>query len=287
MPFTTLVDTPTLLTHLEDPQWVVFDCRFKLAEPERGRRDYLEQHIPGAQYLDLNRDLSSPVTPGKTGRHPLPGTVAAGRLLGSRGVASDTQVVAYDDSRGSIAARLWWMLKWLGHDAVAVLDGGFEGWLAAGGQVQSGDERRAQVSFVARPRPLMIATTDELRRRSAGAAPLLDARAAERYRGEVEPIDPVAGHIPGAISAPFQENLDAGGRFHPPDALKQRLGSLLGDARASDAVVYCGSGVTAAHDILAFAAAGLGMPRLYVGSWSEWVTDADNPVAVGNEAVGD
>jgi thiosulfate/3-mercaptopyruvate sulfurtransferase len=284
MPYTTLVDARTLRSHLDDPDWILFDCRFSLADTSRGRRDYLVGHIPGAQYLHLNDDLSAPVVPGKTGRHPLPAEHEAENLFGSRGVCKECQVVAYDDSSGSIAARLWWMLKWLGHDAVAVLDGGWQQWIDSGGTALPGEERRKPVDFEALVRPELVATTDEIRRRQSDSDfRLLDARAPERYRGETEPIDRVAGHIPGAISAPFKDNLGPQGCLLPPDELKQRLARLLGDSRASDAVAYCGSGVTAALDLLAFEVAGLGRPRLYVGSWSKWITDADNPIAVGNE----
>lgn len=282
--FTTLIDAPTLADHLDDPDWIVFDCRFSLADPERGHRDYLAGHIRGAQYLDLNRDLSARVVPGKTGRHPLPSVEEAARLFGGRGVGPNAQVIAYDDRAGSIAARLWWMLKWLGHDAVAVLDGGWSSWVARRGPTATGDERRAPAPFQARPRPDFEVTVDEIRQRGGRSDfVLFDARASERYRGEAEPIDPVAGHIPGARSLPFQKNLGPEGRFLPPAELKRRFEAALGDSSASEAVVYCGSGVTAAHDLLAFEVAGLERPRLYAGSWSEWITDPDRPVALGDE----
>lgn len=284
MSYTTLVDTRTVTSHIDDPKWVLFDCRFSLADPSRGRREYLVGHIPGAQYLHLNEDLSAPVIPGKTGRHPLPTEQEAARLFGSRGVSGESQVVAYDDSSGSIAARLWWMLKWLGHDAAAVLDGGWQQWIDSGGATRSGEERRGPADFESRIRPGLVATAgDILRRQQHSDFRLLDARAPERYRGETEPIDRVAGHIPGAVSAPFKKNLDPQGRFLPAAELRRRLARLLGEASAPEAVVYCGSGVTAAHDLLAFEVAGLERPRLYVGSWSEWINDADNPIAVGDE----
>ncbi|MEJ2083571.1 MAG: sulfurtransferase [Acidobacteriota bacterium] len=285
MTYTTLVDVQTLASHIDQPSWVLFDCRFSLADPSRGRRDYLSGHIPGAQYLDLNQDLSAPVIPGKTGRHPLPTEQEAAHLFGSRGVSAETQVIAYDDMSGAIAARLWWMLKWLGHDAVAVLDGGWNEWITSDGATRPGAEHRVPADFRARLRPQLVVTTDEIRRRrNRSGFRLLDARAPERYRGETEPIDPVAGHVPGAISAPFRDNLDSQGRVLAGAELRQRLEPLLGSSPASEAVAYCGSGVTAAQDILAFELAGLGRPRLYVGSWSEWITDAENPIAVGDEA---
>lgn len=284
-PFTTLIDCRTLEVHLDEPDWVLFDCRFSLAEPQRGHRDYLSGHIPGAQYLDLNHDLSAPVVPGKTGRHPLPAVKEAARLFADRGVGSKTQVVTYDDAAGSIAARLWWMLKWLGHEAVAVLDGGWQQWVDSNGPQRSGEERRSPTTFDARPRPELQVSLDEIRRRHDDPDfLLLDARARERYLGEFEPIDPVAGHIPGARSLPFQQNLDSHGRFLSREELRRRLRPVLGDSAGPEAAVYCGSGVTAAHDILAFEVAGLGRPRLYAGSWSEWIAGRENPVAVGDES---
>jgi thiosulfate/3-mercaptopyruvate sulfurtransferase len=285
MPHTTLISPAGLLPHLADPGWAVFDCRFSLNDPARGREEYRQGHIPGAVYLHLNDDLSGPVVPGRTGRHPLPDPATLAARLGRWGVGAGVQVVAYDDSGGSMAVRLWWLLGWLGHEAVAVLDGGWPAWQAAGYPTAAGDEApRAARSFTPRLRPEWVADTaavDALR-----ADPryrLFDARTAERYRGENETIDPVAGHIPGAHSAPYAANLDPQGRFLPPEALRARYRALLGDIPAGQSIFYCGSGVTAAHHVLALAHAGLGSARLYPGSWSEWITDPTRPIATGAE----
>ncbi len=280
MTYTTLIQPSDLAAHLGDPGWAVVDVRFSLDDPARGRRAYAEAHIPGATYAHLDEDLSGPVRPGVTGRHPLPTPEAFAATLGRLGIGNTTQVVAYDDAGGAIAARLWWMLRWLGHDAVAVLDGGFPAWQAGGYAVRGGEEVPAPARFVPHPRPALLADVEDIVRRAPGVR-LLDARAAERYRGEVEPIDPVAGHIPGALSAPFRENLDDRGRFLPPDVLRRRFERLLGGAPQADVICYCGSGVTAAHNLLALAHAGFAGARLYPGSWSHWITDPERPVATG------
>ncbi|RMG49113.1 MAG: sulfurtransferase [Acidobacteria bacterium] len=266
--------------HLADVDWAVVDCRFSLDDPERGRRDYQRAHIPGAVYAHLNEDLSGPVIPGRTGRHPLPEIDRFAGTLGRWGIDERVQVVAYDDSGGAVAARLWWMLRWLGHDAVAVLDGGWPAWQEEERPAQSGVETRAPRTFVPRPRPELIITSEDIEAALGRATyRLIDARAPERYRGEQEPIDPIAGHIPGAVSAPFAGNLDARGRFRSPEELRARFQAILGDLPPERAVLYCGSGVTAAHNLLAMAHAGLGEGRLYVGSWSEWITDPRRPIA--------
>lgn len=282
---TTLVDPGDFAAHLADPDWVAVDCRFTLADPGRGEQAYRAGHIPGAVYAHLDRDLAGPVVPGDTGRHPLPEIAAFAQTLGGWGIGPGVQVVAYDDAGGAIAARLWWMLHWLGHEAAAVLDGGWQAWIAAGQPVRSGRETRTARSFTPHPRASMLADTEEvLRLRVEPAARLLDARSADRYRGENETIDPVAGHIAGAVSAPFAENLGPDGRFRAPDALRTRYESILGEAPPDAAVVYCGSGVTAAHDVLAMAHAGMNGARLYAGSWSEWITEPSRPIAVGSKA---
>jgi thiosulfate/3-mercaptopyruvate sulfurtransferase len=283
MDYTTLITVDALAAHLGQPDWVVVDCRFALSEPERGRQDYLQAHIPGAVYAHLNEDLAGPVVPGQTGRHPLPQPEAVVAKLGHWGIGDGVQVVAYDDTGGAIAAaRLWWMLRWLGHDAVAVLDGGWPAWLAAGRPVTSGAEHRPPRPFTPHIRPALLVSAAEVDalRTDAGYR-VFDVRTADRYRGENETIDPVAGHIPGAVSAPYGANLDATGHFLPPDALQARLAPLLGDVPAEQSVSYCGSGVTAAHNLLALAHAGLGNGRLYAGSWSEWITDPARPIATG------
>ena len=274
--YTTLISCLELADHLGDDTFVVVDCRFSLAEPDRGREDYTRSHIPGAVYAHLNDDLSGEIIPGKTGRHPMPPVDEMAERFGAWGLADGVQVVAYDDAGGSIAARLWWMLQYLSHDAVAVLDGGWPRWVASDLPTRSGTESRPPRRFTPRPRTEWIAdaaTVEAIRTRDSWK--LVDARDAERYRGEVEPIDPVAGHIPGAVSAPFKENLNADGYFREPGELRQRFAEVVGDTPADHVISYCGSGVTAAHNLLAMAYAGLGHGRLYPGSWSEWIIEHD------------
>jgi len=284
VPFTTLVSTAELSQHLTDPDWAIVDCRFTLTETERGRRDYRQAHIPGALYAHVDEDLSGPIVRGKTGRHPLPDVDVMAHRLSRWGIDSSVQVVAYDDTGGSMAARLWWLLRWLGHDAVAVLDGGFPKWQREGREVRGGAESRPPRVFIPNPRSdMFVSTLDVLAALKDAGRRLLDSRTADRYRGENETIDPVAGHIPGAICAPYPDNLDADGAFKSQAELRARFQALLGDAPAESAVFYCGSGVTAAHNILAMKHAGLGGARLYAGSWSEWITDPARPIRTGEE----
>lgn len=283
--YTTILSLADLAPHLGDDAWAVVDCRFSLGDPARGRRDYLTAHIPGAVYAHLDEDLSGPVVPGHTGRHPLPDVDRLAKTFSAWGIGDGVQVVTYDDAGGSVAARLWWLLRWLGHDAVAVLDGGWPRWQQEGLPVRSGEESRPPRAFTPRPRPGLLADATEVERlRRDPSSRVLDARAAERYRGEIEPIDPVAGHIPGAGSAPFSENLDPDGYFRTPEELRARFDRICGNVPPERVVHYCGSGVTAAHNVLAMAHAGLEGARLYAGSWSEWITDPDRPVVAGPEA---
>jgi thiosulfate/3-mercaptopyruvate sulfurtransferase len=283
--YKTLISPADLLKHLDDPTWVVVDCRFSLKEPRRGRREYLEGHVPGAIYAHLDEDLSAPVVPGKTGRHPLPSPQEAGRSFSGLGIGNDMQVVSYDNSSGALAAvRLWWMLRWLGHEAVAVLNGGWQGWLEEGGKIRSQEEKKPPQQFVVDHRPEMLVNAeqvDEYRREASFK--VLDARKADRFRGEIEPIDPVAGHIPGAVCAPYTANLRPDGRFRTVAELRAFYENLLQGVPVEKTVVYCGSGVTSIHTILAMVHAGMGEPRLYAGSWSEWIADPQRPVAVGDE----
>jgi|SRR5579884_2669849 len=283
MPYTTLVSVSDAATHLGDPGWAFVDCRFVLGRPEHGREAYLARHIPGAVYADLERDLSGPAVAGRTGRHPLPDQAALDATFSRLGIGPETQVVAYDESTGAMAAaRLWWLLRWASHDAVAVLDGGLSAWLAAGLPTASGEETRPLALFKGRYRPELVAGASEVLAvagRSDGV--LLDARTRDRFRGENETIDPVAGHIPGAVSMPYPDNLSPAGVFLSPERLAQRFADAARTAPPEATIVYCGSGVTAAHDVLACAHAGLGMPKLYAGSWSEWITDPSRPVATG------
>ena len=285
MPYTTLLTTSELAHHLTHPDWVVVDCRFSLADAERGRRDYRQSHIPGALYAHLNEDLSGLVIPSKTGRHPLPDVNVLTRTLTGWGIRPGAQVVAYDDAGGSLAAaRLWWLLRWLGHEAVAVLDGGWSRWQREGRETRSGSETRPPRAFTPHLRPdLLASAADALAALHDPEQPLFDSRSADRYRGENETIDPVAGHIPGARSAPYPDNLASDGRFLSPEDLRARFQALLGDRPVDRAIFYCGSGVTAAHNLLAVAHAGLGDARLYAGSWSEWITDPDRPIRTGTE----
>lgn len=272
----TLVSAEQLAIHLGDPSWVLVDCRFSLQDLDAGRAAWRQGTIEGAVYASLDDDLSGEVVSGKTGRHPLPSVDSIAETLGAWGIGAQTQVVAFDDKGGPFAARLWWMLRWLGHDAAAVLDGGLRAWAEAGQVLAPGQPCGRSEVFTARPRPEMIVTADQvLAARETPTVAVLDARAAPRFRGEHEPIDPVAGHIAGAINAPFADNLADDQRLLSRTLLRQRYDALLGERGSGDAICYCGSGVTACHDILAMAHAGLALPRLYVGSWSEWITVAN------------
>ena len=285
MPATTLVSVATLRAHLDDPAWAIVDCRFMLADPPAGEAAYAAAHIPGAVYAHLDRDLCGPIVPGQTGRHPLPAVDALAATVGRWGIADGVQVVCYDAAGGAMAAaRGWWLLQWLGHPAAAVLDGGWPAWLAAGGPTASGVEQRPPRAFVARPQAAWVAEAADVAAAAADpGARVLDVRAGPRYRGEVEPIDPVAGHIPGAVCAPYEANVDATGHLLPPEALRALYAPLLGEVPPGQTIAYCGSGVTAAHTVLALAAAGLPGARLYPGSWSEWILDPARPIATGAE----
>lgn len=283
MTYQTMIDCEALERGLAQG-WRIVDCRFSLADTERGRRAYLESHIPGAVYAHLDEDLSGPIVKGLTGRHPWPSVQAATALFSSWGIDAQTQVVAYDDAGGAIAARLWWMLRWLGHDPVAVLDGGFPAWQAAGLPVVSGVQMpEAPKAFQPHPRPEMIADSNRVDAiRQDPEYVLIDARGEKRFTGEEEPIDPVAGHIPGAKSLPFPGNLDASGFFLPAPNLATRFKKILDGRPPGKAVIYCGSGVTATHNLLAMRHVGLGDGCLYTESWSGWIAPADRPIATGS-----
>ena len=284
--YTTLIDAGSL-TALPTRQVCLFDCRFDLLDEDAGEARFQQAHIPGAVYLHLGRDLSRSVVPGRTGRHPLPNRETFQALLRSHGVSPDKQLVAYDDSGGMFAARLWWMARWAGHARAAVLDGGYPAWQALAAQGMDASSA-GQTNAVATPLaehstvpPQQVAMADVRKYAEAGTWTLLDARAEDRFRGENETIDAKAGHIPNALNAPFQGNLDAGGRFLSRQALRVRFESLLGAQDGNPVVCYCGSGVSATHNVLAMVHAGLPTPALYAGSWSEWITRAENPVEVG------
>jgi thiosulfate/3-mercaptopyruvate sulfurtransferase len=278
--FSAVISSEQLTSRLTEPGLCIVDCRASLQDVGAGRAAFAKAHLPEARFADLLEDLSGPIVPGETGRHPLPSVEAFTAKARSWGISAASQVVAYDDAGGAFAARLWWLLRWLGHDAVAVLDGGFPAWVAEGRPVT--DELRpvALGDFTPQSRRELLVTARELETPQSLARKLFDARAPERFRGDVEPLDPVAGHIPGAINLPFAENLKDG-RFRSPAELRERFATALDGTPPDEAVVYCGSGVTACHDVLAFAHAGLPLPRLYAGSWSEWITDPTRATSKG------
>jgi thiosulfate/3-mercaptopyruvate sulfurtransferase len=279
MPFTTIVSSETLTARLSDPAWAIIDSRFDLSRPGWGEAEYRAGHIPGAVYAHLERDLSGPRT-GRNGRHPLPEVNAFKQRLGQWGIGPGVQVVVYDQVDGQFASRLWWMLRALGHDAVAVLEGGWATWRSEGRPQRGGDESRPPAVFSGAVQLAGAITPDQAGRMGQDTASrLLDARLPERYRGEVEPIDPAAGHIPGAVNYPYKRSLQADGAFRPPAEVRAALEAVLGEAPADQAAVYCGSGVTACHVILAAEYAGLPGLKLYPGSWSEWIADPARPIA--------
>lgn len=285
MKFTTLVTTEQLTQHLDDPQWVVFDCRFTLTDPEGGRRLYAQSHVPGARYAHLDDDLSSPVT-ASSGRHPLPDAELLAKKLGQWGVGAQTQVVVYDDSFGSMAVRFWWLLRWLGHDSVALLDGGFPRWKRDKCPLTSDLPAIQPTQFdVRRDDKAWVSVDEVLAARRTACQHILDARPEDRFTGEREPLDKVAGHIPGSCNWSFEENLDMGGTFLPADELRAAYLKLLNGASPESIIHSCGSGVTACHNILAMEVAGLPGSRLYPGSWSEWITDPTRPVETGESGL--
>ncbi len=280
--YKTLISINELNTNLGNPNWAIIDCHFELNNLDSGREKYTQAHIPGAVYAHLDEDLSGPVIPGKTSRHPLPDFSTFAAALSNWGIDQHVQVVVYDDRGGAIAGRLWWMLKWLGHENVAVLDGSFSHWRNAGLQTKSGTESRPARKFT--PKPNSKAIVDVGAAMSIRSNPemlLIDSRSIERYRGVNETLDPVAGHIPGAVSLFFGDNLDEKGHFKSKDALRERFEKVMGEIPAKNTIFYCGSGVTAAHNILAVMHAGLGDALLYPGSWSEWITDPDREIETG------
>ena len=280
MIFTTLISTTELARHLDDPDWAILDCRFTLTDPPRGRRDYLQAHIPGAVYAHLGEDLSGRMVRGQTGRHPLPSIEMAAQTISNWGIAPGVQVVAYDDAGGALAAgRAWWMLGWLGHKAVAVLDGGWEQWSRNKIGWRSGQETRLSRQFIPHERPEMVVSAAQVESmRMDTSWRLYDARSTERYHGENETIDPIAGHIPGAWNVPYMDNLTPYNTFRPVYELRALYQAELENVPAERTVFYCGSGVTSIVNILAMAHAGLGEAHLYAGSWSEWITDPKRPV---------
>lgn len=274
--YKTLINSETVAQNLENPDWVIVDCRFSLADTAVGYQNYQTAHIPGAVYAHLDDDLSGPPVTDH-GRHPLPTPQRLAQLFSRLGIDEMSQVVAYDSAGGMVAARLWWMLRYMRHEAVAVLDGGWQAWQVANLPTKSGIESNKAAQFTGRPQPKWIVTLAEVESQPL----LLDSRAPARYRGEVEPIDPQPGHIPGAVNLPFQNQLDENGRFRTAEEMKAELKPVLGNIAASSATFYCGSGVSACVNLLAMAHVGLGNGRLYVGSWSEWSSDPARPIAIG------
>ena len=284
----TLIEPGELAPHLGDPGWAIIDCRFDLARPEWGAQAFADGHIPHALYAHLEHDLSGPRTP-RSGRHPLPQVELLAATFARFGIDERVQVIAYDQGTGAFAARLWWLLRWLGHSQVAVLNGGLAAWERAGMPLSSSIEARAPREFRAKADARRVASGSEVAALvSSGALAraeqlLIDARSADRFAGENETIDPVAGHVPGGRNHPYAGNLDASGGFLDAARLRQAWEATLRGASARQLIAMCGSGVTACHNLLALEVAGLSGARLYAGSWSEWITDPDHPVARGPE----
>jgi len=278
MHYTTLISAADLAGHLDDAQLVIFDCRHDLMKPGAGAKLYAEGHIPGARFADTDHDLAGPKN-GQNGRHPLPDPQAFMQWLGRNGVDATKQVVAYDNVGSSSAARLWWMLSWVGHQRAAVLDGGWEGWVKASLPVTTQTPTLTPVAFAGTPRSTWVGAGDVLRNLETKELVVVDARAAERFKGLTEPIDPVAGHIPGARNRLYKDNLLADGSFKPADELRKEFTALLSGTTPDRVVHQCGSGVSACHNLLAMEVAGLSGSRLYPGSWSEWVADPKRPIA--------
>jgi len=277
--YSSLISTQTAQDNLDNPNWCFFDCRYELTAPEKKKVEFTISHIPGALYVHMNQDLAATHVPGKTGRHPLPSVDEMVSRFSAMGIDKSIQVVVYDDAGGAHAARFWWILRWLGHDAVAVIDGGWSCWIKEERPVNSELLIPEAKEFIASPRLSWTVTADEiLKDLNNPETCVLDARSAQRFRGENEKFDPVAGHIPGANSAPFTENLDENGNWKSRSELRQKFEKLLDGSSVEETVSYCGSGITACHNILAMYHAGLGDSRLYPGSWSEWIANPDRPI---------
>lgn len=283
MPIAQLISPQALEQKRSQPGLVILDCRFALEDSDYGQRSYAEGHIAGASFADLERDLSGPVTKGVTGRHPLPKPEALVERLQAWGISNDSDIVLYDDGPGAYAARAWWLLAWLGkRDGVFILDGGLKAWHAAGLPLSLDPPSARRGTFNGSPDANLLFSAQALQQRLGQPdMTLLDARALPRFKGEVEPIDPIAGHIPGAQCAAFTDNLGTDGRFLPADQLKRRFAEKLGDRSPTELVAYCGSGVTACHNLFALCLAGYPLGRLYAGSWSEWINDPQRGVAKG------
>ncbi|MAS81188.1 MAG: sulfurtransferase [Legionellales bacterium] len=272
--YTTLISEDRLIKKYNNPDWIIFDARYDLRNKNAGKKAFIQGHIPGAIYVDLHDDLSKPPST-NNGRHPLPTFTTINALFSELGIHPHMQVVIYDNSEGSIAARMWWMMKYMQHEKVAVLDGGWQSWIIANRPINQDVMARVAGKFKKSPSYSNVINIDELDKCEL----IIDSRHPKRYRGEIEPIDKVAGHIPGAINRFWKNNLTEKGMFKSKEALKQEFQHMLASTRSEDAVFYCGSGVTACHNLLAAAHAGLNLPKLYAGSWSEWSSHPEKPVA--------
>lgn len=281
MPYTTIVAVDELAACLQDPQWIVLDCRFTLSNTEAGRAAYQQGHIPGARYVHLDEDMSSAVS-AETGRHPLPEVSVLVAKLSAWGVDGEKQVVVYDDSFGSMAVKMWWLLRWLGHHNVALLDGNWPLWQKKKLPVNADLPLLKPANFVANVQYDMVAHVNEVNQaRQEPCRMIIDARPEQRFSGEREPLDSVAGHIPGAVNWVYEENLDFDGTYLPADELRENYLGLLNGVKPEEVIHSCGSGVTACHNMLAMEIAGLPSGKLYAGSWSHWITDPSRPVAKG------
>ena len=281
--YSSLISPQITNEHLDHPDWRFFDCRFDLTQTEQQKTEFVDSHLPGALYAHLNDELSAAHIPGKTGRHPLPEMDEVINRVSAWGINDDVQVVVYDNARGAYAARLWWMLRWLGHDAVAVMDGGWLRWSKEERPVTTELFVPETRKFSAVPRQHWSVTAEDIQHDFDNPdVRVFDARSSDRFHGENETLDPVAGHIPGATCAPFLENLDSDGNWKSKSELRRMYEKLLDGSSAEQSVTYCGSGVTACHNILAMFYAGLGNSRLYSGSWSDWITDPERPVVKRN-----
>lgn len=284
MNYTTLISAENLYPNLDKNNWVIFDCRFSLADADAGGQAYRKGHLVNARYAHLNDDLSSPVT-SLTGRHPLPDFSLLAKKLGFWGVNNQSQIVAYDDAGGAFSGRLWWLLRCMGHERVAVLDGGIKYWQRQGYPVTTRLPVIQPASFRVYLDESQWLNAAQVRDGlAAKRIQLIDARTPERYRGEQEPIDPVAGHVPGALNWPFQFNLNRKGLFLTADELRRQFDQLLGDNPSTQTVHMCGSGVTACHNLLAMEHAGLSGSKLYAGSWSDWITNKNRWVETVDSA---
>jgi thiosulfate/3-mercaptopyruvate sulfurtransferase len=281
MAYNTVISAEDLHSRLDADDWVVVDCRFTLSDAAAGQRAYDEGHIPGARYMHLDDDLAAPVTE-NTGRHPLPDPEKLAKKLGELGIGNTTQVVVYDDTFGAMASRLWWLLRWMGHDKVALLDGGLPAWIRKKLPLTTEYPSIESKTFTPTLRNEMVVDMPTMETIvDGGESVIVDARAEERFTGEVEPLDKVAGHIPGSLNLPFEDNLDLDGTFMSKEEMQELYKEILGDKDGSHTIMMCGSGVTACHNLVAMEIAGFTGARLYAGSWSEWITNPDHEVATG------